>query len=433
MHSPISLPSVCVVHPWDPWRQTLGGFDTFLDGFLRCAPAEWQLELIGLTTDPRSRPPGRWLELEFEGRPVRFLAVLSDPEPEVVRRVPLSLRFGLSLAARRVRSSAPILQFHRFEAGLSFRVRKGQRSVYVLHNHPMEVRSAHADVRWRRWPAVHDLILRRQLASASAIYAVDPRTPAWIREQLPTMGDRTHHLHSWADRQIFHPVPPAVRSAHRRRLRQRFQWPDDARVLIYAGRFELQKDPLLLIEAFARLAALRPEVRLLMVGQGRLSNDIDAAALRLGVRSRVVRTLPVQRRQLADDYRGADLAVGASGYESGPRHLLEALTCGLPVVTFDVGQVGVLLQRHPALGVLVETRSAAALAEGLDQGLRLPAESDSGGSWMESLSAYTPQAALEPVFRLYSQWLSAPQVGREVRLARADAGDPGPSGLERGG
>ena len=32
--------ALSIVHPWDPWDQGIGGFDTALDGILRYAPRE---------------------------------------------------------------------------------------------------------------------------------------------------------------------------------------------------------------------------------------------------------------------------------------------------------------------------------------------------------------------------------------------------------
>jgi hypothetical protein len=184
--SPDRPPRVSIVHPWDPWHKGVGGFDTFLDGFLRHVPAEWHLELIGTTGERERRPVGRWLKAEYAGRPISFLPVLAESAPNRVSAIPLSLRFVLALRRFHPSPSGDVVVFHRFESRLGVRVDMGaQKQVFYLHNHPDELSSSRSGSRWNGFGPLHHLALMRTLRQADIVVAVDPRTPGWIEERMP--------------------------------------------------------------------------------------------------------------------------------------------------------------------------------------------------------------------------------------------------------
>src|SRR4051812_35889865 len=66
---------VLIVHPRDPAAPTIGGIQTFLNDFIKYAPADFEISFAGTTRDRAARPIGRWLDLELHGRRIRFLAV----------------------------------------------------------------------------------------------------------------------------------------------------------------------------------------------------------------------------------------------------------------------------------------------------------------------------------------------------------------------
>ena len=109
-------------------------------------------------------------------------------------------------------------------------------------------------------------------------------------------------------------------------------------VFAHAGRGDPQKDHATLARAFSRVHAARPEARLLMCGKGLTSGEhyfetlpftptACAAVLGLGPRD-----------DLPSLWQAADAFVLSSAYgEAFPNVLAEAMACGLPCVTTDVG------------------------------------------------------------------------------------------------
>jgi glycosyltransferase involved in cell wall biosynthesis len=399
--------TLTIVHPTDPWDQGLGGFDTCLDGILRYAPDPWQIEFVGLSTDPLARPPGNWIEHEFGNRRIRFFAVLGDPEPDTVRPIPLSLRFAIASRIRRVKPTGALVQFHRFESALAVPLKPGQAAVHFLHNHPEEVDSIHSDVRWRRWGWLFRRLLKWKLSEAAGIVAVDPRTPGWIASNMPRLSDRILWLTQWADPATFHLVSAGERASAATRLKEQLALPPGTSLIGFVGRLERQKDPFLILNSVAAVGSQKLDVALVVIGKGRLESELAIRSHSLGLASRVRFVQPVQRRQLADMYRAFDVVACSSGFEAGPRVVFEALACGTPVVSFDVGQVSEVLggDRPAGVGELVRERSAAAFAEALVRVLGQPQTEARANSCAGAVKDHTPAVALGGLFELYEDSL----------------------------
>lgn len=106
--------------------------------------------------------------------------------------------------------------------------------------------------------------------------------------------------------------------------------------LLFVGRLERRKGLEQLIRAFIILKAERPDVRLLIVGEGP-ERDRCQALLPARLRSDVVFLGRVDQDDLPRFYRSADLFVSpALGGESFGIVLIEAMAAGTPVVASDI-------------------------------------------------------------------------------------------------
>jgi glycosyltransferase involved in cell wall biosynthesis len=112
----------------------------------------------------------------------------------------------------------------------------------------------------------------------------------------------------------------------------------------FLGRFERQKNPLALIEAMAGLDA-----ELVAIGEGSLREAMRTRAAELGVALTMPGNLP--HRALADFFRGLDVFALPSLFEGHPKALLEAMSCGAPVVGADSPGIRQVL-RHGETGIL---------------------------------------------------------------------------------
>jgi glycosyltransferase involved in cell wall biosynthesis len=97
-----------------------------------------------------------------------------------------------------------------------------------------------------------------------------------------------------------------------------------------------QKDPLLLVRAAARLLdAGRLPGRVAIIGNGPIEDEVRAEIDRLGVEPEVA-WFPY-RGSVGPYLAALDLFVLPSAWEALPLSLLEAMSCGLPIVATAVG------------------------------------------------------------------------------------------------
>ena len=104
-------------------------------------------------------------------------------------------------------------------------------------------------------------------------------------------------------------------------------------VITTMGRLEEQKGQWHLIRVVALLAPKYPQLRLVILGEGSLHEKLENLAVRLGVEDRV--SLPGFINQPSDVIASSDLFVFPSLYEGFANTLIEAMSCGVPVISSD--------------------------------------------------------------------------------------------------
>ncbi len=146
--------------------------------------------------------------------------------------------------------------------------------------------------------------------------------------------------------------------------------------LLFVGTLEPRKDVPSLVRAFARVADRHPESLLVLAGgDGWGVAAVEQAIDRSGVGHRVVRTGYVPDGTVPVLLRSAAAAVYPALYEGFGLPALEALACGVPLVTTS----GTAMEEVAGdSAVLVEPGDAAALADAVDAELSGPVD---GPAW----------------------------------------------------
>ena len=121
--------------------------------------------------------------------------------------------------------------------------------------------------------------------------------------------------------------------------------PPEGRLLLAVGRLHPEKRHRTMIEGFARARARRPDLGLVIVGDGLLQASVEKWAARAG---HVHLMGAVKNRDLlARIMASADLLVHGSGAETFGLVVAEAMTSGLPVVAPDWGGAADLARNGP--------------------------------------------------------------------------------------
>ena len=353
---------VLTVLPADPEQMAIGGIASFVRGFVKFAPDDFDLAFVGVSA---ARALLRWHEVELEGRPVRFLPITRGGGPRRTA-LPIALRFSLAMAANRGRIGQLLAEqrwiaaFHRPGSDLGLPIRRGPRW-RVVHLSVSDLATPGSESGWRRLSPVLDLLERRSFRAMDRIYVVNRAVTDDYRHRFPDAADRIQFVPNWADPTIFRPLPPEVRE----RLRAELKLDPHAPVVLFAGRLEGQKDPLLLADAFAQIRRKIPDVVLLVAGEGALGEPMRDLLVRRHRAAEATRFLGiVTRDRLAELMNAADVLAITSAFETGPTVGLEALACGLPVVTTPVGEVSAIVAQAGS-GSKTVSRSPEAVARSL--------------------------------------------------------------------
>lgn len=191
-----------------------------------------------------------------------------------------------------------------------------------------------------------------------------------VHTALGYASDRMVVIPNGYDLQRFSPDAEA-----RQRLRQALAVPEGVCLLGMVARFDPQKDHANLISALSQLEQSGVAFRCALVGTG--MTEANASLLQCIAKHGLVDwvTLLGQRNDVPDVMNALDLHLLSSSGEAFPNVLAEAMSCGTPCVTTDVGDAALIVGDT---GWVVPSRNPEALAQaivaGLHERMNQPAE-----------------------------------------------------------
>jgi glycosyltransferase involved in cell wall biosynthesis len=132
--------------------------------------------------------------------------------------------------------------------------------------------------------------------------------------------------------------------------------------VLSVGRLDPEKNPLMLADVLAQLVDEDPRWRLVVCGEGSLTDKLRHRLGRLGVESNAELVGYVAHDSLRSLYRECHMLLHVSWTEGLPQVLSEAFAAGLPIVATDVGGVG---RATSGAVTLIPPGDAAAAAQAL--------------------------------------------------------------------
>lgn len=186
------------------------------------------------------------------------------------------------------------------------------------------------------------------------IVTVSPLLRDEFRFRLGLPDERLRVISNGVDVHAFSPGPRS------QIVRRELNLPPESILVGTVARLEPVKNQRILVDAFAAVAAARPDVFLVLIGEGSLRNDLERRIAELGLSSRVF--LFGAAAETAPIYRDLDIFVLPSFTEGTSISILEAMASGLAVIATRVGGNPELLG-DGRCGKLVPSGDASALAD----------------------------------------------------------------------
>jgi glycosyltransferase involved in cell wall biosynthesis len=216
---------------------------------------------------------------------------------------------------------------------------------------------------------LNDCIIGKSvLKGANKIITVSKETKKYVLK-LGADKSKATVIYNGVDTDIFHPM-------NKGESREKLGLPQKRKIIFSVRRLVYKNGLDTLIESIPLLTKENPDLLFIVAGKGPSRKLIEDRVKELGIDTNIKLAGFVPDRHLPVYYNAADCFIlpSASG-EGFPLVLLEAMACGLPVISTAVGGTPEIIQ-HMKNGVLVPPRNPETMAEALSkilsqEGLRI--------------------------------------------------------------
>ncbi|HEV8567096.1 MAG TPA: glycosyltransferase family 4 protein [Actinoplanes sp.] len=198
-----------------------------------------------------------------------------------------------------------------------------------------------------------------------------------------------------------------------------------AKIVVAAGRLVASKRYDLLIRAFAKVVAEHPDWRLRVYGAGDQDDALRGLVLELGLHNHVLMMGPYS--PIEPEWAKGSIAAVPSDREPFGMTLVEAMRCGLPVVSTDAPYGPAEIIADGVDGLLTPVGDPDALADAL---LRVIGDDrrrrDMSAAALANSARYDPAPIAERYERLFEELAAARAARRRWFRPRSRPGEPAP-------
>lgn len=234
-----------------------------------------------------------------------------------------------------------------------------------------------------------------------------------IREGL-LPAEKCLTVYNGVDLAAFAPLPDVP---DRQQLRHSFGLQPDETAILFMGRLDVPKQPLILPRIANALTTLLPETpwRILVAGSGPMKSRLLAKIAELGLKQRFLILGWLNEPQHV--FHAADIVLQPSLWEGLPLSLLEAHAAGLPTVGSDVKGVREVVT--PQTGILLPATEPAPFARALARLIADPEQriAMSRAARCRAEAEFDAEANMRRIGALYDELLAEPAAAPLRRAA----------------
>jgi glycosyltransferase involved in cell wall biosynthesis len=387
---------ICLVHPFDPRGQKVGGLETYLRDFITFHPADTDVLFIGVDS-VGDLELGKVHRITFRARQFDFMPILrySDEDArEAARSIRKSLtgQFFAALlryfwpAASEIRRRRCSIDLRRVEFSWLPVI---LRLPFVQMLHGEGVPKLRMDSLLKKYSFVHHAGERFAVAMSEKFLCVNPHITDRMRSVYPGSSGKIDTLWTWVNTDIFKAQPfPAATSPFK---------------IAFAGRLDEFKVPPLMFRTIDRLKDKLPGgVEFHYIGTSNPRRFPEFAAIEDVAVCHGFKDAAGMAATLGSVHAG----ILTSEFEGMPRCVLETLAVGRPVVAMHLPQLEAVI-RDGQSGFLVQrSQSMDEDADNLARKLLSTRDLVASGQLdpvdiASHIDNFTPRTQLARVFRLH--------------------------------
>lgn len=392
-------PVLTIFYQMDPISVSIGGIQTTILNFLKYAPQDFEVRLVGIGSSNICKI-GKWNNIQIAEKEIQFLPLFYIEDDNIRQFVPTTLKYALALFLKNYDSD--FLHFHRIEPSLATFRWSGIKTLFIHADVKKQVEGDGSSntMLWRYMPSAYFMLERLLMKQFSNVLSCNSESLRYYQSCYSTEASKFQLIRNTVDNEVFFPLPAQEMEDEKLKFSQSMQLSNHTRFIVFAGRLHPQKDPLLLVRAFANIN--EPNIHLLMVGEGELKSEIESEIQALNVSDKVTLLGGLKAIEVAGIMRIAELLVLTSVYEGLPMVVLEALACGIPIVTTKAGETPLLISQET--GVVIEERTPKAVAETLNTVLTNPKQFSSQACIQMSQPYWAKTVISEVYGEMRRQW-----------------------------
>jgi len=360
-------PKILILYPFDINGATYGGIDSVIADFIKYAPEDVSFSIVGISSKMSEIEMGRWHSIELYGRIINFLPIVHI-DMNRKRYIPFILKYAIELRRNKskIKFNNSIIMYHRIEPAYFLGRVDSKKEILFMHGDMRNFKNHYSDSKWKRIHNLYFLLEPYFIKRMDSIYIVSRSGVEYYRNRYPEIKDRFKFMPIWPDSKVFKRI-----NIDKLGILSKFGIIERSPLILFVGRLELVKDPKLLILSYSYIYKEYPNSALIIVGTGSMLSYVKNYIAKLGIAKNVFLIGQRSQKEVAELMNCCNVLLLTSAFEGMPKVVLEALSCGLPVVTTNVGEVG-LIVKEGISGKIVYSRDPFQVAKAVSDIIKKP-------------------------------------------------------------
>lgn len=328
------MSNIIIFQQFDPEGQKIGGIGKYTLSLCKLTPHEFGSIIIGLS---KEKELGKLHHIKIEGRDVEFLPVGRVANENVRHFMPLSVRYviGLLRYSGKIKKLTGFHFYNRIEYCLPF-IFFQRVKMFVFHfDIEKHLDTNISDSKYGFFRTAYIFLSKFMIRHVSISYSVNMSTVKFFSRNYPNLP-KVEFLPTWADPSLFNLCSAEDRISIKCALSSDYKIPYNKKWIFMPARLERPKNINLAVDVMSCIK--ENDAILIIAGDG-----TDRVALLDYVQERnlaekVMFLGAISQKDVSAFMSASDAYLSTSFFEGMSIALLEALSCGLPVVTTPTGE-----------------------------------------------------------------------------------------------